>query len=67
MLRSKVQIAGDAKRLFLHLMEPTDVDAADAQLRDRLSGCIINNNIFGSFILAIAKIFCILLQSNWKS
>ncbi|MGA7936376.1 MAG: beta-carotene ketolase CrtO [Kovacikia sp.] len=34
----------DAKRLFLHLMEPGDVDAADPHLRDRLERRIINNN-----------------------
>ncbi|UBF25887.1 NAD(P)/FAD-dependent oxidoreductase [Kovacikia minuta CCNUW1] len=34
----------DAKRLFLHLMNPADVDAADSNLRDRLERRIINNN-----------------------
>lgn len=34
----------DAKRLFLHLMEPSDVDAAARQLRDRLERRIVNNN-----------------------
>ncbi|HEY9798304.1 MAG TPA: NAD(P)/FAD-dependent oxidoreductase [Leptolyngbyaceae cyanobacterium] len=34
----------DAKRLFLHLMESTDVNAADPNLRDRLSRRIINHN-----------------------
>ncbi|MBD2432038.1 MULTISPECIES: beta-carotene ketolase CrtO [Fischerella] len=47
----------DAKRLFLHLMEPTDVDAADAQLRDRLSRRIINNNE------SILKIDCALSEA----
>jgi len=34
----------DAKRLFLDLMAPGDVDAADANLRQRLDRRIINNN-----------------------
>jgi len=34
----------DAKRLFLDLMEPGVVDAADSKLRDRLDKRIINNN-----------------------
>jgi beta-carotene ketolase (CrtO type) len=34
----------DAKRLFLHLMEESDVDAADANLRERLERRIVNNN-----------------------
>lgn len=34
----------DAKRLFLNMMQPADVDAADAHLRDRLDKRIINNN-----------------------
>ena len=34
----------DAKRLFLDLMEPGAVDAADSKLRDRLDKRIINNN-----------------------
>jgi beta-carotene ketolase (CrtO type) len=34
----------DAKRLFLHLMDPADVDAADPSLRERLERRIINNN-----------------------
>jgi beta-carotene ketolase (CrtO type) len=34
----------DAKRLFLHLMDPADVNAADPELRDRLERRIINNN-----------------------
>jgi beta-carotene ketolase (CrtO type) len=34
----------DAKRLFLHLMNPADVDAADPNLRERLERRIVNNN-----------------------
>ncbi|WP_254721774.1 phytoene desaturase family protein [Kovacikia minuta] len=34
----------DAKRLFLHLMNSSDVDAADPDLRDRLDRRIVNNN-----------------------
>jgi len=34
----------DAKRLFLHLMADSDVDAADPNLRDRLERRIVNNN-----------------------
>ncbi|MEB3211430.1 MAG: NAD(P)/FAD-dependent oxidoreductase [Leptolyngbyaceae bacterium] len=34
----------DAQRLFLHLMEPSDVDAANASLRQRLDKRIVNNN-----------------------
>lgn len=34
----------DAKRLFLNLVEASDVDAADANLRQRLDKRIINNN-----------------------
>ncbi|WP_017317953.1 beta-carotene ketolase CrtO [Mastigocladopsis repens] len=34
----------DAKRLFLQLMDTSDVDSADANLRDRLDRRIINNN-----------------------
>ncbi len=34
----------DAQRLFLHLMDPADVDGADPNLRDRLERKIINNN-----------------------
>lgn len=34
----------DAKRLFLDLLYPTDVDAADGNLRHRLDKRIINNN-----------------------
>ncbi|MCA1995284.1 MAG: NAD(P)/FAD-dependent oxidoreductase [Coleofasciculus sp. S288] len=34
----------DAKRLFLHLMNDSDVDAADPNLRERLDRRIVNNN-----------------------
>jgi beta-carotene ketolase (CrtO type) len=34
----------DAKRLFLHLVDPNDVDHADPDLRERLDRRIINNN-----------------------
>lgn len=34
----------DAKRLFLQLMDPADVDDADPKLRDRLDRRVINNN-----------------------
>ncbi len=34
----------DAKRLFLHLVDPADVDAADRDLRERVERRIINNN-----------------------
>jgi beta-carotene ketolase (CrtO type) len=34
----------DARRLFLQLVEPGDVDAADPQLRDRIDRRIVNNN-----------------------
>lgn len=34
----------NAKRLFLQLMDTSDVDSADANLRDRLDRRIINNN-----------------------
>ncbi|MBW4621071.1 MAG: NAD(P)/FAD-dependent oxidoreductase [Cyanosarcina radialis HA8281-LM2] len=34
----------DAKRLFLQLMEPADVDDADGALRERLERRIVNNN-----------------------
>ncbi|KOP23076.1 beta-carotene ketolase [Hapalosiphon sp. MRB220] len=47
----------DAKRLFVNLMEPTDVDAADEQLRDRLSRRIVNNNE------SILKIDCALSEA----
>lgn len=46
----------DAKRLFLHLMDESDVDAADSNLRDRLSRRIVNNNE------AILKIDCALSE-----
>ncbi|MGV0025926.1 beta-carotene ketolase CrtO [Phormidesmis priestleyi] len=34
----------DAKRLFLHLMDKSDVDAASPELRERLERRIVNNN-----------------------
>ncbi|MBV9385642.1 MAG: NAD(P)/FAD-dependent oxidoreductase [Chroococcidiopsidaceae cyanobacterium CP_BM_ER_R8_30] len=34
----------DAKRLFLQLMDTSDVDAADSNLRERLERRIVNNN-----------------------
>lgn len=34
----------DAKRLFLHLVDPADIDAQDAKLRDRLDRRTVNNN-----------------------
>jgi beta-carotene ketolase (CrtO type) len=34
----------DAQRLFLHLMDPADVNAVDAELRERLERRIVNNN-----------------------
>lgn len=34
----------DAKRVFLQLMDDTDVDAADPDLRERLERRIVNNN-----------------------
>ncbi|PMB42647.1 beta-carotene ketolase [Fischerella thermalis CCMEE 5330] len=34
----------DAKRLFLQLIDESDVDAADADLRERLERRIVNNN-----------------------
>lgn len=34
----------DAQRLFLHLMDPAEVNAADPELRERLERRIINNN-----------------------
>jgi beta-carotene ketolase (CrtO type) len=34
----------DAQRLFLHLIDPSDVDSADPELRERLQRRIINNN-----------------------
>jgi beta-carotene ketolase (CrtO type) len=34
----------DAKRLFLHMMDDADVNAADPDLRDRLDRRIVNNN-----------------------
>lgn len=47
----------DAKRLFLHLMDSGDVDAADPALRDRLDRKIINNNE------TILKIDCALSEA----
>jgi beta-carotene ketolase (CrtO type) len=47
----------DAKRLFVNLMEPADVDAADSQLRERLSRRIVNNNE------SILKIDCALSEA----
>jgi beta-carotene ketolase (CrtO type) len=34
----------DAQRVFQHLLEPADVDAADPALRERLARRIVNNN-----------------------
>lgn len=34
----------DAQRLFVHLMDPADVNAADPELRERLERRIVNNN-----------------------
>jgi len=34
----------DAKRLFLHLVDPADVDRADPNLRDRVDRRTVNNN-----------------------
>lgn len=34
----------DAKRLFLHLIDASDADAADTDLRERLERRIVNNN-----------------------
>jgi beta-carotene ketolase (CrtO type) len=34
----------DAQRLFLHLVDKTDLDTADPQLRERLERRIVNNN-----------------------
>lgn len=34
----------DAKRLFLHCIDPRDVDGADPNLRERLERRIVNNN-----------------------
>lgn len=34
----------DAKRLFLHLVDPSDLDSADPCLRERLERRIVNNN-----------------------
>lgn len=34
----------DAQRLFLHLVDPADIDSADPNLRERLERRIVNNN-----------------------
>ncbi|MGQ9870996.1 beta-carotene ketolase CrtO [Leptodesmis sp.] len=34
----------DAQRLFLHLMDPVDVNAVDSELKERLERRIVNNN-----------------------
>lgn len=34
----------DAQRLFLHLVDPTEIDASDPNLRERLERRIVNNN-----------------------
>ncbi|PSO90553.1 MAG: NAD(P)/FAD-dependent oxidoreductase [Cyanobacteria bacterium QS_3_48_167] len=47
----------DARRLFLQLMEPTDVDAADPHLRERLERKIANNNE------SLLKIDCALAEA----
>lgn len=47
----------DARRLFLQLMDPADVDDADAQLRERLERRIVNNNE------TILKIDCALSEA----
>lgn len=46
----------DAKRLFLNLVDPADVDAADPQLRERVDRRIMNHNE------AILKIDCALSE-----
>ncbi|HEY9616036.1 MAG TPA: NAD(P)/FAD-dependent oxidoreductase [Microcoleaceae cyanobacterium] len=46
----------DAQRLFLQLVDPADVDATDAQLRDRVARRITNHNE------AILKIDCALSE-----
>lgn len=46
----------DAKRLFVHLMDASDVDAADPELRDRVNRRIVNNNE------SILKIDCALSE-----
>ncbi len=46
----------DAKRLFLNLMDSSDIDAADANLRERLERRVVNNNE------TILKIDCALSQ-----
>ncbi|NMG09683.1 beta-carotene ketolase CrtO [Brasilonema sp. UFV-L1] len=47
----------DAKRLFLHLMDASDVDAADPNLCDRLEKRIVDNNE------SILKIDCALSEA----
>jgi beta-carotene ketolase (CrtO type) len=47
----------DAKRLFLHFMEPNEVDHADPDLRERLERRIVNNNE------TILKIDCALSEA----
>lgn len=47
----------DAKRVFLQLMEPGDVNAADKELRERLDRRIVNNNE------TILKIDCALSEA----
>lgn len=46
----------DARRLFLQLLDPAEVDAADPKLRERLERRIVNNNE------AILKIDCALSE-----
>ena len=49
----------DAKRLFLQLMEKSDVDSADPNLRERLDRRIVNNNeTILKIDLAIDKPLC---------
>ncbi|GAP94646.1 beta-carotene ketolase CrtO [Leptolyngbya sp. NIES-2104] len=47
----------DAQRLFLHLVDPSDVDKADPKLRDRVARRITNHNE------AILKIDCALSEA----
>ncbi len=46
----------DAQRLFLSLVDPSDIDSADPNLRDRLDSRVINNNE------SILKIDCALSE-----
>ncbi|MBW4525784.1 MAG: NAD(P)/FAD-dependent oxidoreductase [Phormidium tanganyikae FI6-MK23] len=57
--RAKVGVVSslDAQRLFLHLVDPSDVDAADPKLRDRVARRITNHNE------AILKIDCALSEA----